>query len=76
MTFTATVKTGGVTATDATGTFAFKVDGTLMATVPIDGGTASYSTSGLTSGAHAIVTLWLMPVMHSAAPASLKFAAI
>jgi autotransporter-associated beta strand protein len=57
VTFTATVKAGGVTATGATGTCAFKVDGTLVATVPMVGGAADYSHS-FTFGPHAIVATY------------------
>ena len=53
LTFTATVKTNGVTAANATSNFVFSVDGLPVATNSISGGTATYTTSSnLTAGSH------------------------
>ena len=71
VTFTAAVKAGGVTATGATGTCAFKVDGTVAATVAVAGGTASYSTSGLTPGLHSIVAIYSGDAAYAYSTASL-----
>ncbi|MCX6879798.1 MAG: autotransporter-associated beta strand repeat-containing protein [Verrucomicrobia bacterium] len=70
VTFTATVKAGGVTATGATGTCVFKVDGTVMATVPMAGGTASYSRS-FTFGPHSIVATYSGDAGYAFSSASL-----
>ncbi len=59
VTFIATIKDAGVTATDATGTVAFKVDGTVVeAAATITAGVASYSTSSLAAGSRAVVAIY------------------
>ena len=55
LTFTATVKTNGITAGNATSNFVFSVDGLLVATNTVSGGSATYTTpSNLTVGSHLI----------------------
>ncbi len=54
LTFTATVKTNGVTAGDATGQYVFTVNGTPVATNSVAGGSASYTLSNAMAGAQAI----------------------
>jgi len=53
VTFTATVGPAG-----ATGTVYFRENVTILATVPLSGGTASFSTSSLTNGPHTIVAIY------------------
>jgi Bacterial Ig-like domain (group 3)/Right handed beta helix region len=52
VTFTAMVKTNGVTATSATSNFVFKVDGIAVATNVATGGLANYTNFNLTAGTH------------------------
>lgn len=54
VTFTATLKQGASVATAATGTYAFRRNGSVVAVVPIANGVASYTTSTLASGSHVI----------------------
>jgi autotransporter-associated beta strand protein len=54
LTFTATVTTNGVTAGNATGNYVFSVDGVVVATNALSGGSASLQTGGLTVGSHLI----------------------
>jgi uncharacterized repeat protein (TIGR02543 family) len=70
VTFTATVKDGGAAATGATGTCVFKVDGTVMATLPMVNGTANYSHS-FTFGPHAIVATYSGDAAYATSSASL-----
>ena len=59
VTFTATIKEAGVTATAATGTVEFKVDGTVVeAAAAISSGVASYSSSSLSVGPHTVVAIY------------------
>ena len=60
VTFTAQVQTtNGVTATNATGNYVFKVDGTPVATNSLTAGKANYSTSSLSVGSHTITANYL-----------------
>jgi autotransporter-associated beta strand protein len=54
LTFTATVTTNGVMASNATGTFVFSVDGVIEATNALSGGSANLNTGGLAIGSHMI----------------------
>lgn len=54
VTFTATLRHGASVATAATGTYAFRRNGSVLAVVPIANGVASYTTSSLASGSHVI----------------------
>jgi len=58
VTFTATVQENGVMATGATGNIVFQVDGADVSTSAIANGSASYPTSGLTMGMHAITAVY------------------
>lgn len=54
VTFTATVKDGATTATDATGTITFKVDDTTAAVESVVNGQATFTTSALAAGSRTI----------------------
>ncbi len=59
VTFTATVKDGGVTATAATGTFEFKVDDVVVeAAAAIVNGVATYTTSSLSVGERSVTATY------------------
>lgn len=64
VTFTATLLTNGVTASDATSSYVFKVDGTPVATNAVSGGQANYLTSTLAAGAHTITAEYLGDVNY------------
>ena len=54
VTFTATVKTNGATAGDATGSVVFKDGATPLSTNDVTGGAASYASAGLSLGSHSL----------------------
>jgi autotransporter-associated beta strand protein len=54
VTFTATVKTNGVAAANATSNYVFKVDGIAIATNAVASGVATYTVTGLTVTTHTI----------------------
>jgi hypothetical protein len=54
VTFTATVKEGGITAADATGTITFSIDDTAVAVETVVAGQATFTTSTLAAGDHAV----------------------
>jgi len=54
VTFTATLRRGSNIATTAAGTYAFRRNGTVVATVPINNGVATYTTATLAPGTHII----------------------
>ena len=56
--FTATVQDNGVTATSATGNIVFQVDGADVATSALANGAATFTTSGLTVGAHTLTAVY------------------
>ena len=59
VTFTATVRTNGITASGATGSMVFSADGVALATNNISGGQATYNTSILAvGGAHTITATY------------------
>ncbi|MCX7003062.1 MAG: Ig-like domain repeat protein [bacterium] len=58
VTFTATVQTNGITATAATGTVTFKDGGTVLDTVTLSGGVATYASSALAVGSHALTAVY------------------
>ena len=58
VTFTATVKAGASTATDATGICQFKVDGAVVSAPAVSNGMASYTTSDLSPGDRAITAVY------------------
>jgi len=69
LTFTATVKTNGVTAANATSNFVFSVDGLPVATNSISGGTATYTTSSnLTAGSHLLTANYSGDATYKRAP--------
>jgi autotransporter-associated beta strand protein len=53
--FTAIVQTNGIAAGNATSNFVFKVDGVAVATNPVTGGQATFTSSTLAAGSHSIV---------------------
>jgi hypothetical protein len=53
--FTATVRTNGATASDATGNCVFRVDGTAVATNAVASGQATYTNTTFTAGSHGVV---------------------
>ncbi len=71
VTFTATVKAGGVTATSATGSCVFSVNGLPVATEVVVGGVASHTTGILTTGSYAIAAAYSGDISHHESSASL-----
>ena len=67
VTFTATVSSGGGT---PTGTITFKDGGTTLATVPLSGVTASFTTSSLTAGSHSITAVYSGDVSNTSSTSS------
>ncbi|MEI6078938.1 MAG: Ig-like domain-containing protein, partial [Verrucomicrobiota bacterium] len=58
VTFTATVQSGGVTTSDATGNLVFQVDGTAVFTNAVASGSATYANSTLALGAHTLTAVY------------------
>jgi hypothetical protein len=54
VTFTATLKTNGVTVGNAASNYVFKVDGVALATSVVTGGSATFTTTNLTAAAHSL----------------------
>lgn len=73
LTFTATVKTNGITAANATSNFVFSVDGVPVATNTLSGGAASYTTSGnLTVGSHLVAARYTGDINYKASSNTLN----
>lgn len=71
VTFTSTVKVGGSTATSATGSYVFSVDGSSVASQPVINGVATYTTSSLTVGPHVIAAVYAGDVAHQTSSANI-----
>lgn len=71
VTFTATVKAGGVTAAAATGSCVFSVNGVAVATQAVAGGVASYTTGVLTTGSYAIAAAYSGDISYQESSGSL-----
>jgi hypothetical protein len=61
---------GPITATDAGGTCAFSVDGTVVATNPVTNGLATFTSSTLAAGNHTILASYLGDATYAASSAS------
>jgi hypothetical protein len=72
VTFTATVKVDGVTATGATGNYEFKLDGNVVEpAAAIVNGVATYTTSTLTTGGHTVTATYAGNTTYEVSAASI-----
>lgn len=71
VTFTATVKAGGVTASSATGSCVFSVNGVPVATQAVVGGGAAYTTADLITGSYSITASYSGDISYHESSASL-----